>query len=54
MQFRKKMNSMPVKFKRNNRNPLVQLVRNLLSRFLPASDTYPVRYYKKGKYTKFK
>lgn len=36
-------------FKKNNANPLVQLVRNFLNKFLQSPDIYPIRYYKKGK-----
>ena len=37
------------KFNKNSTNPLIQIVRNLVNKFLQAPDIYPIRYYKKGK-----
>jgi len=40
---------MPDRFNKNSSNPLVQLVKSLLHKFMQAPDVYPIRYYKKGK-----
>lgn len=40
---------MPEVYKKNSSNSLIQLVRNLLSKFLQTPDIYPIKYYKKGK-----
>lgn len=42
-------NAMPDKLNKNHTNPLVQLVKNLLHKFLQPPDSYPIKYYKKGK-----
>ncbi|MEO6734265.1 MAG: hypothetical protein ABIN01_23795 [Ferruginibacter sp.] len=39
---------MQEKFNKNPINPLVQLVKNLLSKFIQTPDIYPIKYYKKG------
>ena len=40
---------MSEKLNKNNTNPLVQLVRSFLNKFLQTPDIYPIRYYKKDK-----
>ncbi len=40
---------MPDTYKKNSSNPLIQLVRSILNKFLQTPDIYPIRYYKKGK-----
>jgi hypothetical protein len=37
------------RFSKNSSNPLIQLVKSILNKFLQAPDVYPIRYYKKGK-----
>ncbi|MEP7141755.1 MAG: hypothetical protein ABI707_02735 [Ferruginibacter sp.] len=44
---------MPDKLNKYNAKLVVQLIRGLLGRCLQTRDIYPVRYYKKGKRTKF-
>lgn len=40
---------MPMKPNTSNIHPIVQLVKNLFSRFFQNPEVYPIKYYKKGK-----
>lgn len=40
---------MSAKLNKHNTNPLVQLVKSLVNKFLQSPDIYPIKYYKKGK-----
>ena len=41
--------SMPTKINKKNTGPLFQLVKNWFNKLFQSPDTYPIRYYKKGK-----
>ena len=40
---------MSYKINKTSSNPLIQMFKNLLSRFFQAPDVYPIKYYKKNK-----
>lgn len=40
---------MHTKLHKDNTHPIVQLVKNLVHKFMQTPDIYPIRYYKKAK-----
>ncbi len=40
---------MSAKNTKSSGNPIVQMLKNLLNKFMQAPDVYPIKYYKKGK-----
>ncbi len=40
---------MPVKFDKQSANPILQVIRSLINKFLQSPDIYPIKYYKKTK-----
>jgi hypothetical protein len=40
---------MPVKFDKQPTNPILQMIKSLINKFLQSPDIYPIKYYKKSK-----